>query len=398
MQATMAKAVRRMTNLLLGLEQATLFAQLRSGWPADPRRILVHRAGNIGDTVVAVPALLAIRQSYPSAEITLLTSPGADDSPSAVDVLEGTGIIDRYVTYYPLRLRSRRQRLSFATQLKAHSFDLFVSLSPAGGGKRIRTLFRDMVFAKVAGCRKVGGFRLASLPQHWVPSYHGDGRLVLAESERLLALVPGGTALWRHLDVQWPGLSEVKKDVAHLLGAYGLDGEAGAVVVHPGAKLPLKQWMPERFAALAKHIAGTYGVKIVLTGGRSDAETCSRIAASVPLQRSVNLAGKTTLREFLGVLAHARAVVSNDTGAIHLAAAAGTPSVAIVSGRDNPVKWMPISSKHLRVRAETDCSPCFRAECPHRTCLTQITVPDATEAFDQCWQRFVLPETRERNA
>lgn len=145
----------------------------------------------------------------------------------------------------------------------------------------------------------------------------------------------------------WPGLGALREEARRLLTRFRVDGDGGVVVVHPGSKLPLKQWMPEKFAALARHILRKYGVKIVLTGGDGDRALCERVRRTLPVGQSVNLAGRTEMREFMGVLALARAVVSNDTGAMHLAAAVGMPCLAIVSGRDHAAKWKPIGEKHL---------------------------------------------------
>ena len=386
-----AEAFRRMTNALIAAERGILFGRVAEGWPQDARRILVHRSGNIGDTVVAIPALLAVRHLYPAAEVTLLTCPGHGGLPSAVDVLDGTRIVDDYVVYRRTVGKEFRERLLLAKRLRARGFDLFVSLSSAGGGKRVATLLRDMVFARAAGCRAVGGFHLVSLPQQWAGRGKRARGVVLAESERLLALVPGGLAFWRNTRFEWPTMSELRERAACMVAKHNLDAGTGFVVVHPGAKLGVKRWMPERFGAVACHVSKVYGVKVAITGSAAEETICQKVAQAVEPKFRTNLAGKTNAGELLALLAKAKAVISNDTGAMHLSALFKTPCLAVMSGQDHPAKWKPIGDRHIQLRAEVDCSPCFRVECSSRECLTRITVEEAVRAFDRLWRLHVAP-------
>jgi len=386
-----AELVRHGLNLALAAERIVLFGRLHERWPAEARRILVHRTGNIGDTVVAVPALLAIKDRYRSGRLTLLTAAGGAGAPSAEETLEGTGIVDECIRYDAGQLRAAKERVRLARSLASRRFDLFVGLSSAGGGGRVWALFRDMLFSRMAGCDCATGFRLVSLPQRWA-RLHGFSRgELLPEFRRLLALVPGGQDFWARACFRWPGLAGRRREAWQLLTRHGVSCGQALVVVHPGGKLPLKRWMADRFGLLARHVAGAYGVAVVLTGGSSERELCEQVGRFVPVERRVNLAGETTVPELVGVLACARAVVSNDTSARHLAAAVGTPCLALVSGRDHPAKWTPIGDKQVQLSAPVRCSPCFRSQCKSRQCLRGVSVADAVAAFDRLWRRYVIP-------
>jgi ADP-heptose:LPS heptosyltransferase len=254
-----------------------------------------------------------------------------------------------------------------------------------------------MLFARLAGCNAAGGFRLASLPPRWLPARHRPGAFVLPEFERLLALVPGGRRWWRRHRFSWPGLERLKERARAVLQAQGMATGEPFVVIHAGAKLALKRWMPDRFGWLARHVARTSDTKIVLTGAPGDRAVNTEVLRASGDGVCLDLTGKTAVGELTGVLALAEAAMANDTGAAHLAAAVGTPCLVLMSGRDHRRKWKPIGGNHVRLRAEVLCSPCHRNECASRRCLRKITVGEAAAAFDRLWRQREEHDQRERN-
>jgi ADP-heptose:LPS heptosyltransferase len=137
--------------------------------------------------------------------------------------------------------------------------------------------------------------------------------------------------------LRWYGVDADATDLA--LARPPANGHAGATVIHAGAKAPERRWPPQRFAAVARALAAR-GHRVVVTGGAAERTAAVRIAAAAGLSGTCVLAGATDLGSFAALIAHARLVISGDTGAGHLATAFGTPSV-LLFGPVPPAEWGP---------------------------------------------------------
>lgn len=156
---------------------------------------------------------------------------------------------------------------------------------------------------------------------------------------------------------------------------HGLGDGGRVVALCPGAEFgPAKRWPVRHFATLARALA-RQGVAVWLLGSARDASVTTEIASSagVPV---ANLAGRTTLEDAVDLLAAASTVVSNDSGLMHVAAAVGTPVVALY-GSSSPDYTPPLSGRATILRNPVPCSPCFERECPlgHFRCLNDLS-PD----------------------
>lgn len=199
---------------------------------------------------------------------------------------------------------------------------------------------------------------------------------------------------WRRLDqVRWPRLVDrfaaladvapspprLNADVSasrRLRRKLGLAGTGSVVALCPGAAFgPAKRWPASHFAALAGRCVEA-GSEVWVLGGPSDAPAGAAIAASAPVR---DLTGRTTLLEAVDLLAVANAVVSNDSGLMHVAAAVGRPLTAIY-GSTTPAFTPPLAAQVAVVERDLPCRPCFARHCPlqHLDCLRGI---DAGEVF-----------------
>ncbi len=177
-----------------------------------------------------------------------------------------------------------------------------------------------------------------------------------------------------------PSLHAAEESVLAVLTRLGLTSR-NYVVMAPGAEFgPAKRWPAAHFSELAARLA----LPVVLLGSSKDAEVCAEIAGSVNAQRAghcVNLAGITRLDEAMALIAGARAMVSNDSGLMHVAAAFGIPQVAVF-GSSSPLHTPPINPLATVVwlkddatyQPPLDCAPCFKRECPlgHTRCLGDV--------------------------
>jgi heptosyltransferase-2 len=142
--------------------------------------------------------------------------------------------------------------------------------------------------------------------------------------------------------------------------------------VSPGAAYgSAKRWLPERFAETANRLATEMGAGVAVFGSGAERALCETVAAAItaPVR---NLAGETTLGEFIDLAAACRLYLTNDSGAMHIASALGVPTVAVFGATDDAATG-PSGPVSAVVREPVECSPCLRRECPidHR-CMTRV--------------------------
>lgn len=332
------------------------------------RRIAILRALQLGDLLVAVPALRAIRAGYPDAEITLIGLPWASSFATRFGAY-----LDRFVAfpgaagideadYYAARTAA------FLEHERVYGYDLVVQLHGSG-----RT---SNAFCLALGGHATAGYfdPTLGLPEGmtFAAPYPADGSEVLRNLgiARLLGCPtdePGASAL------EFPLTAEDHTAADELLA--GLSHGGPLIAIHPGARAPARRWPAKRFAHVADELVRRLGARIVLTGGPGEEETARVVAEGMRAGLPLNLAGKTTIGSLAAVLARLDLFVGNDTGPAHLAEAVGTPTVRIFGPAD-PRRWGPLDqTRHRVVRVAAACSPCGYRECPidHR-CLRRIAL------------------------
>ena len=151
--------------------------------------------------------------------------------------------------------------------------------------------------------------------------------------------------------------------------------------VHPSASIPTKTWPGERFAEAIHAVASKHGLSAVLVGGRDDV-ACAEAIAESSRSRTLNLAGKTDLRELIALLSQARLFIGNDSGPAHLAARIGIPTAIVFGGTNDASVWRPPGENVAIISHSVDCSPCELRSCPSPKCLLQISVGDLIRAVD----------------
>ncbi len=337
--------------------------------PASPKRVLVIRLGNVGDIIVALPVFLALRKLYPDAHFTLLTSPTRRGAPGAAEVLANASVFDEKIIYYEDESGRPRFLLELAAKLRALEIDLAVMLP--GPRAELRNLAKHLAMMVAVGVRRTAGFRLVEGPELTVPTT--DTLLKALEPLGPVAMVP----------VPWLVPSEADRGrVAEWLAA----APAGPIVaMQCGAKRPINRWPRERFVAVGRHLIEDRSAWVVLTGSAGEAEANAAVARVLG-ERCLDLSGQTTVSELAALMERCRLVVSNDTGVMHVAAAVGTPVVAIFSGRDYPNLWHPYGDCHVVLRKQMDCSPCHAQRCPLYPvpeCLCRITIDEVVQAVDE---------------
>jgi ADP-heptose:LPS heptosyltransferase len=324
----------------------------------DVRRIAVLRPNAVGDFVFALPALHALRQTYPQAEIVLLGKawhaeflrdrPGPVDRVAVMPQVPGVGA--------PLDAAcDAREVERFVGALREEGVD--IALQMFGAGQYSNPFLLRLGARLSVGARADGAAAL----DRWLPYCEPNNRrLALLEIASLAGAWPGPLPL--------PELAVTdadRREAAAVLDC--VDGERLAVL-QPGSTDPRRCWPAQRFAALGERLAQA-GMRVAVNGSAAEAALVAEVVRTMR-QPAVALAGTLGLGGLCGLLERAALLVSNDTGPLHLALALGVPSVGIF-WLTNLVDGMPLHQSHVRVALalQTRCPVCgqdnVRARCPH---------------------------------
>jgi lipopolysaccharide heptosyltransferase II len=326
---------------------------------AESPTILVIGPRWVGDMVMAQCLFSALKQQHPNAAIDVLAPAWA--APLVKRMPEVRQQIDFPLKPGALEFRIRRR---FGRLLRGR-YDMAYVLP--GSWKSALIPF----FARIP--RRVGNLREMryGLLTDIVPLPDAVKRRT---AQAYFGLARGGT-------FRAPKLTVDIANQAALLGRFGL-GAKDFVALMPGAEFgPAKRWPSESYAGLAREMMAK-GLKVALLGSKNDADVTAEIAALAP--GAVDIAGKTRLEDAIDLISAARLAVSNDSGLMHVAAAVGTPIVAIY-GSTSPQNTPPLAEHSELVWLGLSCSPCHQKICPlgHLNCLKTLDVARVAAAADR---------------
>ena len=333
------------------------------------KRVVVRGTNWVGDSIMTIPALRALRRILPDASITLAVRPGAKGIFSEVDFIDDVLVYDR---------RNAFSVFGQVREWKKREFDLAVLFQNA---------FEAALIPFLAGVPVRLGYATESrqaMLTHPLPL--PDWRSTKHEVFYYLYLI---TALEQMLfrtstvcegdpDVSLSISESRKSEASELLRSHGVAEEKSVVAICPGSiNSRAKRWPAEAYAALADRLIDDRR-NVVLIGSKDEIDVTNEVAQRMR-HRPVVLTGKTTLDQITAVLGLVDLVVTNDTGPAHIAAALGCPTI-VIFGPTNPLTTRPFSPKAEIIRHPPDCAPCMLRDCPidHR-CMTAITVDEVFE-------------------
>ncbi len=340
-------------------------------FPTRIRKLLVRSTNWIGDAVMTSPAVRTIRRNYPDTEITLLASPWV------ADVFRESPHIDRIFLY----LKNKRHAgvtgtFKLGMDLRHERFDAAILLQNAFEAAFIafmaRIPHRGGYTTDGRGLLLTHGVRVSSSTKqkHQVNYYQ--------EMLKGLGMTPGSNDL--EITVPAAGLEWAGK----ILLEQKASGKKKFIGLNPGAAYgPAKRWPSEKFASLAEQVCKDDETMVLVFGTEADAEAAGLISASVHNPENVlNLTGRTSLSQAMGLISLCDSFVTNDSGLMHVSAALKTPTVAVF-GSTNPITTGPYSDNASIVRNDLACSPCLKTHCPekHFMCMENIQVEDVLDSL-----------------
>jgi ADP-heptose:LPS heptosyltransferase len=289
---------------------------------SSPRRILVIKLSALGDFILSLGAFQAIRAHHPGARITLLTTRPFQKLAEASGCFDTVWFDDRPPLWRPDRW------LALGRRLRKARFDRVYDLQRSErSGWYFRLAGRPVWVGAVAGC----AYRYVPPPG---PARH------IAEREAAQLAAAGVGA------IDLPDLSFLTADLGH----FALTPPYALLVPGSAPHRPAKRWPAARFAALARELAAQ-GTTPVLLGTKAEARELEEIARACPEAR--NLCGETGLEEIAALARGARLAVGNDTGPMHLIAAAGCPSLVLYSAESDPARTAPRGPKVAILREDS---------------------------------------------
>jgi heptosyltransferase-2 len=329
-------------------------------------KILIRATNWVGDAIMALPALRAVRSQFPEAEITILARPYVAAIYMNQQVCDRTMFVE--------------ETGDIVSELRAQKFDVALLFQNAFGAawfawragipQRIGYARdgRSLLLTKAVPVPKPG-----EIPLHEQYYY-----LELLRRAGWLDSLPNESFI--RLNVP----EENRERAAEFLLSAGVRPDGFRIAIGAGASYgSAKCWPPDRFAELANRLQAQAPADVILFGTPAEAAVSSAIAAGMH-RPPIDLTGKTAISDLPALLSQCHLFIGNDSGAMHVAAAVGLPVVAVF-GPTDPFGTSPVTRRCSIVQEKPYCSPCFLRRCPtdHR-CMTRVT-PDAVEAAARQW-------------
>lgn len=343
-----------------------------------PKRILVLRYRFIGDTILTVPFLRNLRRTEPEAYIAWVVAPGT------AEVVQGIPYVDELIFWDPVTIhadsrgthRTFGDKLGFVRDLRARRFDKVYVLKRSFGSALMG--FLSGAGERIGFATEGRSFLLTTA----VPYRHNQH-----EVQNFLDVLraDGVTVTDDHLEYWTSAAEDTATD--ELLATRGVGRNEKLVALHPFSSITERGWHLDNFAGLANRLAAL-GYRPLVLGAPND-RFLFDTAADRFGPATVDLVGKSSLRVTMALLKRCSLFIGNDSGVMHLAAAAGIPLVAIF-GPQSPVKFGPWSKRATVMYAQFPCSPCrqkFFTECQPSPqgkpeCIESITLAEVIAACE----------------
>ena len=333
----------------------------------DPEKILLIRLSSLGDIVLTTPAIRAVRAHFRDAYIAMLVAK------QSAEILRENPYLDEIIPFdRRAKDKDTGEMLRIIRLLRERKFTLALDL---------QRKFRTGLLMCFSGAReRIGKGRFCTVRvheqgnkhaiAHYFDVLHAAGipaedqrlELFLSESERLAAAQRFDTA--------------------------GVSDEQLKVGFFPGAGWKLREWMPERFAAIGDRLVEHFNANVLIFGGQQEVALVETVANLMNAD-AIPFAGNLQIRQLAACIEKCDLFLTNDTGPMHIAAGVGTATVSLF-GPGNHIRFQPLGTQHHTIRHDVPCSPCkqFTDKCKDNICMKGIAV-------DEVWQSISRVLTQE---
>ncbi len=325
-------------------------------------RILLIRLSSLGDIVLTTPAIRAVRANFPNAHIAILVAK------QSADILRENPYLNEIITFDRLaKNKNTGEMWRIIHLLRERKFTLAIDF---------QRKFRTEILMYFSGAtERVGKGKLCTVrvpeqgnkhaTEHYFDILHAAGipaadqklELFLAESER--------------------------RDAVQRLKTAGIVAEKLKVGLFPGAGWKLREWMPERFAAIGDRLVEHFNADILIFGGQQESELVQKVANLMEMH-AIPFAGNLQMRQLAACIEQCDLFLTNDTGPMHIAAGVGTPTISLF-GPGNHIRFQPLGAEHQIIRHDVPCSPCkqFTDKCKDNICMKRIGVDEVWHSISR---------------
>ena len=329
-------------------------------------KILLIRLSSLGDIVLTTPAIRAIRAHYPNSYIAMLVAKQSADvlrqNPHLNEIIQFNRTAKDKDTGEMLRilriLRQRKFALTFDFQRKLRT-ELLMYLS--GASERVGKGMLCTLRVPEQDNKHATDHYFDLLHAAGIPAQDHKLEMFLSNTERADACYTFEEA----------GISEIQLKVG----------------LFPGAGWKLREWMPERFAAIGDRLVKHYDAQVIIFGGPKERELVNNVK-NLMQHTSATFAGNLQIRQLAACVEKCDLFLTNDTGPMHIASAVGTRTVALF-GPGNHIRFQPVGETHTIIRHDVPCSPCkqFTDKCKDNICMKGITVDEVWEGISRTIDR-----------
>ena len=327
--------------------------------PASVSKVLIRATNWLGDAVMSLPAIRAVRDVFPHAHVAVVARPWV------ADLYAREAAIDEVITYPAPRTLATKW--AFFRRLRDERFECAILLQNAFDAALMA--WQAKIPLRIGYKRDARGLLLShAVPVPETGEIPRHERFYYLELLRRAGLIESFPAV---SSIRLSGIEAARQCGTSHLNNLGIGG--GVIGVSPGAAYGnAKRWLPQRFAQAAALLLRP----VLVFGSAAERPLCEEVASEIRRSHGEvrNLAGETTLREFIDLTAACRLFLTNDSGAMHVASALGVPTVAIFGATDDSTTG-PTGPLARVVREHAECSPCLLRDCPidHR-CMQAVTV------------------------
>lgn len=312
-------------------------------------KILFITLSNIGDVILTLPVLSAMKNNFPDAIIDVVVGPRPEQVFKKDPGINRVFVYDKHA-----KLKDKK---TFVNKLKAEKYDMAIDMKTS--------LLPILIGAK---------YRTGLFPRYKSGAVHK--RLIHLECLR-----PFGIIYREQKNIYIDG--ESRKKIEKVLQDNGIGNTDIIIGVCPGSKSHLKQWRREGFVDVINKVLKNPKHKVILIGDANEARLSKEIASEIKLPGLLDLTGKTSLNELFALVEKFNLLLTGDSASMHIASDLGVRVVAIF-GPTDPEEYGPIGNKDRVIRKNLECSPCKKAQCKYGTheCMYSINAEEVLKAIN----------------